>query len=87
VVMWSVGQLSRATGVTVRALHHYDEIGLLAPSPRTDAGHRRYSDDDLPRLYRIVALRSLGLGLLEIADALSDGGDLLAARTTPARAA
>ena len=49
--MWSVGELARATGVTVRALHHYDEVGLLAPSARTAAGHRRYSDEDLRRLY------------------------------------
>jgi DNA-binding transcriptional MerR regulator len=74
--VWSVGELAQATGVTVRALHHYDEIGLLAPSGRTGAGHRRYSDADLQRLYRIVALRSLGLGLAEIADALARNGGL-----------
>jgi DNA-binding transcriptional MerR regulator len=60
--MWSVGELASATGVTVRTLHHHDEIGLLAPSERTPAGHRRYSGEDLRRLYRIVVLRGLGLG-------------------------
>jgi MerR family transcriptional regulator, thiopeptide resistance regulator len=77
--MWSVGELARATGVSVRALHHYDEIGLLTPSERTAAGHRRYGDDDLRRLYRIVALRGLGLGLAEIGGVLADAGDLRAA--------
>jgi DNA-binding transcriptional MerR regulator len=77
--MWSVGQLARTTGVSVRALHHYDEIGLLTPTERTAAGHRRYGDDDLARLYRIVALRGLGLGLGEIAAVLADGRDLRAA--------
>jgi DNA-binding transcriptional MerR regulator len=77
--MWSVGELANATGVSVRTLHHYDEIGLLTPTERTGAGHRRYGDDDLRRLYRIVALRGLGLGLAEIAGVLADGGDLRAA--------
>jgi MerR family transcriptional regulator, thiopeptide resistance regulator len=65
--------------VTVRTLHHYDEIGLLAPSERTAAGHRRYSDEDLRRLYRVVALRGLGLALPDIARALERDGDLRAA--------
>ena len=74
--MWSVGELARATGVTVRGLHHYDESGLLAPSARTAAGHRRYSDEDLRRLYRIVALRGLGLTLPDIAGVLARDRDL-----------
>ncbi len=61
--MLSVGELARATGVTVRALHHYEEIGLLPPSARTVSGHRRYGDEEMQRLYRIVALRGLGLSL------------------------
>jgi MerR family transcriptional regulator, thiopeptide resistance regulator len=77
--MWSVGELARATGVTVRTLHHYDEIGLLAPSERTAAGHRRYGDEDLRRLYRIVALRGLGLALADIRDVLARDADLRAA--------
>jgi DNA-binding transcriptional MerR regulator len=77
--MWSVGELARATGVTVRALHHYDEIGLLRPSARTASGHRRYSDEDMQRLYRIVALRGLGLALADVADVLARDGDLRSA--------
>lgn len=76
----SVGELARRTGLTVRALHHYDEVGLLAPSARTPSGHRRYAAADVRRLARIVALRGLGLGLAEIRAAL-DGrpGDAVAA--------
>jgi DNA-binding transcriptional MerR regulator len=68
------GELAAATGLTVRTLHHYDEIGLLVPS-RSAAGHRRYRDADVRRLYRIVALRQLGFSLPEVA-ALMDGGGL-----------
>ncbi|MGQ0839507.1 MerR family transcriptional regulator [Actinokineospora sp.] len=72
---WSVGELARATGLTVRTLHHYDEIGLVEPSERTYAGHRRYTGADVRRLYRVRALRSLGLGLEAIAETLADPGD------------
>jgi DNA-binding transcriptional MerR regulator len=60
-----IGDLAAATGVTVRALHHYDHIGLLVPS-RSEAGQRLYSEADLLRLFQIVALRRLGFGLPEI---------------------
>ena len=63
---WRIGELAEATGLTVRTLHHYDEIGLLSPSERTEAGHRRYGAADVRLLYRVVALRRLGLGLDEI---------------------
>jgi len=69
---WKVGELARATGLTVRALHHYDELGLLVPSERTQAGHRLYGEEDVRRLYRIVALRQLGLPLSEIAAVLDE---------------
>lgn len=61
-----IGDLAAATGVTVRALHHYDHIGLLVPS-RSEAGQRLYTQADLLRLYQIVALRRLGFTLPEIA--------------------
>jgi DNA-binding transcriptional MerR regulator len=61
-----IGEVAAATGLTVRTLHHYDEIGLLRPTERSDAGYRLYSDDDVRRLYRIVAFRRLGLALDEI---------------------
>lgn len=74
---WRVGDLARAVGLTVRTLHHYDQIGLLKPSRRTEAGHRLYTSRDVGRLYRILALRQLGLGLPAIAATLDGrGGDL-----------
>jgi DNA-binding transcriptional MerR regulator len=68
---WKIGELARRTGLTVRTLHHYDEIGLLAPSWRTGAGHRQYTADDVARLQMIVSLRQLGLSLREIGDWLA----------------
>jgi DNA-binding transcriptional MerR regulator len=70
--MRRIGEVAAATGLTVRTLHHYDEIGLLRPTERSDAGYRLYADDDVRRLYRIVAFRRLGLALDEIG-ALLDG--------------
>ncbi len=72
----SVGALAEATGLTVRTLHHWDSIGLLVPSERTAAGHRRYCAADVQRLYRIVALRGLGIGLDAIAAVLAGEGDV-----------
>jgi len=69
---WKIGALARATGLTVRALHYYDHIGLLTPSGRTGAGHRVYSAADVARLYRISLLRRLGFPLGQIAAALDD---------------
>lgn len=67
-----VGEVAEATGLTVRTLHHYDEIGLLVASGRTPSGHRLYSPVDIERLYRICLLRRLGLPLGEIASVLDD---------------
>jgi DNA-binding transcriptional MerR regulator/uncharacterized glyoxalase superfamily protein PhnB len=67
-----VGELAKATGLTVRTLHYYEEIGLLVASDRTAAGHRVYADADVERLYRISLLRRLGLPLVDIARALDD---------------
>lgn len=58
-----VGELARRTGLTVRALHHYDEIGLLRPSLHTEAGHRLYTAEDVARLQQIASLRQLGFPL------------------------
>ena len=69
---WKVGALARATGLTVRTLHYYDQIGLLTPSRRTDAGHRLYDADDVARLYRISLLRGLGFPLDQITGVLED---------------
>jgi DNA-binding transcriptional MerR regulator len=67
----TVGQLAKLTGLTVRALHHYDAIGLLVPSQRSEAGYRLYDQADVVRLYRIVALQRLGLSLTDVAAALA----------------
>lgn len=71
---WQVGELARATGLTVRALHHYDKLGLLAPSERSTAGYRLYGEGDVRRLYRIVGLRRFGLRLDAITGLLDGGG-------------
>ena len=72
---WSVGTLAKVAGMTVRTLHHYDELGLLRPSERTPSGHRRYTEADLHRLYQIRLLRQLGMSLDEIGDVLADPSD------------
>ncbi|MEV4744490.1 MerR family transcriptional regulator [Streptomyces sp. NPDC049555] len=69
---YSVGQVADFAGVTVRTLHHYDEIGLLVPSGRSHAGHRRYEDADLDRLQQILFYRELGFSLDEVAALLDD---------------
>jgi MerR family transcriptional regulator, thiopeptide resistance regulator len=70
----SVGELAAASGLTVRTLHHWEAVGLLVASERTGAGHRRYGVADIERLYRVLALRELGLPLADIA-ALLDSQD------------
>ena len=70
-----VGEVAEAAGLTVRTLHHWDSIGLLSPSERSPAGHRGYTEADLVRLYQVLALRSLGLGLDSIAVCLDAGVD------------
>jgi DNA-binding transcriptional MerR regulator len=67
---WKVGELAEATGLTVRTLHHFDEIGLLRPTERSATGHRLYAIGDVRRLYRILALRQLGMPLAEVATSL-----------------
>lgn len=58
----------------MRALHHYEEIGLLVPSERTESGHRLYADGEVLRLQQIASLRALGLSLGEIQDCLDAEG-------------
>lgn len=62
--------MAERTGLSVRALHHYEEIGLLVPSERTGAGHRLYAEEDVMRLQQIASLRSLGFSLGEIRECL-----------------
>lgn len=78
--MKTVGEVSALAGITVRTLHHYDELGLLSPSSRSDSGYRLYSERDLERLQEILGWRALGFSLEEIAELLDDAGhDRLAA--------
>jgi MerR family transcriptional regulator, thiopeptide resistance regulator len=67
---WKVGSLARATGLSVRALHYYDEIGLLRPSLHTESKHRLYTAGDVARLQQVISLRQLGFSLEEIAGCL-----------------
>ncbi|KUJ41333.1 transcriptional regulator [Streptomyces albus subsp. albus] len=69
---YSVGQVAGFAGVTVRTLHHYDEVGLLRPGSRSHAGHRRYDDADLDRLQQILYYRELGFPLDQVAVLLDD---------------
>ena len=64
---YSVGQVADLAGVTIRTLHHYDEIGLLSPGGRSAAGYRIYEEPDLERLQQILFYRELGFALEEIA--------------------
>jgi DNA-binding transcriptional MerR regulator len=68
----TVGKLSKATGVSIRALHHYDEIGLLTPAARSEGGYRLYGNRDIERLQQIQSLQALGLSLDQVATALND---------------
>lgn len=74
----TVGQVAESLGVTVRTLHHYDEIGLVVPSGRSAAGYRLYTEADLRRLQHVVVYRRLGFPLEEIGGLLADGADVAA---------
>ncbi|GIH13729.1 MerR family transcriptional regulator [Rugosimonospora africana] len=71
---YSVGQVARYAGISVRTLHHYHEIGLLTPRGRTATGYRRYGGSDLERLQQVLFYRELGFPLEEIAAILDDPG-------------
>ena len=68
----TVGRIARLTGVSVRTLHHYDDIALVVPSGRTSAGYRVYSDADVERLHQVLTYRELGFSLEQIATLLDD---------------
>ena len=84
---WKVGELAQRTGLSVRTLHHYDEISLLVPSYRTESGHRLYTVADVARLQQIKSLRQLGFSLDEVRDCLdrADFSPLTLIRTHLAR--
>ena len=68
----TVGELAAIAGITVRTLHHYDEIGLLTPTERRPNGYRAYTDADINKLQRILTYRELDLSLGEIASILDE---------------
>lgn len=65
-----VKEVAQLAGISVRTLHHYDEIGLLHPSHKTEAGYRLYSDEDLETLQQILFFRELGFSLKKIKDVI-----------------
>ena len=69
---YSVGKVAKMAGVTIKTLHHYDEIRLLSPRRRSQAGYRIYEESDLQRLQQILFYRELGLALNEIVTILDD---------------
>ena len=77
-VLRTVGQVADEVGVSVRTLHHYDQIGLVRPSERSRAGYRLYTEADLQRLQHVVVYRRLGFPLEQIGELLSDGADVSA---------
>ncbi|PVY69132.1 MerR family transcriptional regulator [Cupriavidus alkaliphilus] len=81
-----VGELAKRAGLTVRTLHHYDRLGLLKPSVRSESGYRLYGQNDLHRLQQILSLRQLDIPLEEIRQVLDAGtlttASLLAAQLT-----
>lgn len=67
-----VGELAKKTGISVRTLHHYDQIGLLVPSGKTEAGHRVYLEPEIKRLQQIMSLRAVGFSLEKIKQLLDE---------------
>ncbi|WKE64865.1 MerR family transcriptional regulator [Gallaecimonas kandeliae] len=78
-MLFKVGELAQRCGLTVRTLHHYDAVGLLSPSARSDSGYRLYDRGDVARLHEIQALKRFGLPLADIGAVLADPGRNLAA--------
>ncbi len=74
--LYRVQEFAELAGVTVRALHHYDRLGLLKPTSRTGSSYRLYSDADLARLEQIVVLKFLGMPLREIRELLLEKSSL-----------
>lgn len=69
---FTVGELAKLTGITVRTLHHYDELGVVRPSARSAAGYRLYEEQDVLRLQQVLLYRELGLALEQIAAVIDD---------------
>lgn len=70
--MYKINEVSKLTGVSIRMLHHYDKIGLLSPSKRTDSNYRLYNNKDISRLYQILLFKELEFPLQDIKHLLDD---------------
>ncbi|QCQ17972.1 MerR family transcriptional regulator [Microbacterium sp. RG1] len=76
-----IGEVAERTELSFRTLRHYDEIGLVPPSARTDGGFRLYTEDDVARILLIRRMKPLGFTLdemrelLDVVDALASGPD------------
>lgn len=71
---YTVKTVSEIAGISIRTLHHYDDIGLLRPAQRTASGYRLYTEEDLERLQQVLFFRELGFGLHEIKDIIDSPG-------------
>jgi DNA-binding transcriptional MerR regulator len=74
--LYSIGRLAELSGLPVKTIRYYSDIGILPPAARTDAGHRRYGDGDLARLQLVRSLRQLGLDLVAAARLVEGRDDL-----------
>ncbi len=72
---WKVGELAKLANISVRTLHHYEQIGLLKPARRSDGGYRLYDTQNVQRLMQIVCLSQVGMSLDEVKQALADYPD------------
>jgi MerR family transcriptional regulator, thiopeptide resistance regulator len=72
-ITFKVGDLSKRTGLSIRTLHYYDEIGLLSPSHRTESGYRVYGKQDIIRLQQIITLKQIGFSLEDVRSCLDNG--------------
>lgn len=72
-ITFKVGDLSKRTGLSIRTLHYYDEIGLLAPSHRTESGYRVYGKQNIIRLQQIITLKQIGFSLEDVRSCLDNG--------------
>ena len=70
----TVGEVSTLLGVSVRALHHWDESGLVHPSRRSDAGYRLYCETDIMRIQQVLVYRQTGMSLADIKEVLDEPG-------------
>lgn len=85
-MLLKIGELAKRSGLTVRTLHHYDAIGLLSPSGRSESGYRLYNRNDVARLHQIQAIKQLGFSLADVREMLAgsqiSAGDLIRQQRT-----